>query len=458
MNNNQAHLHFKGTNVVTTATSSIPTLFMAEGLFVEGQLTVNHRSSNATPIFEMNQVAVASQAEISVTRSTNSNTGTVFHMTGTAASLDFGQGSMTTIRQSGAMVSLPNANQDSRLTLATGATLDVGTGQGLSGDSTSTLGEVRLQAGSQLKLSEYGTVIETPAINVGHRFIVENSTADQPTIIEGTRTGTTAGAFIQLQSANSSIDFGENTQTRISQHGPMFTGVASTTIVIQDHVKMNNQHSNGFNGNVAVNSIVIGDQVDITISEPSNATVGQAYRTFFATSSVQIGSHTTIDVPRTRTTSSASTSNVVIGLASSNGKITIGDYSEIAVNQRGAFVNASLAQVTLGKYSKLTGVLGNGFTAGTLVDQFELLEGAEINVAEHSTSAAANAFSVQRRFFLGEKAAINYSRTSSAANPLIALGSTTTASQFLSEANATHHPQSSRTIGDWSQHNRYLYW
>ena len=109
--------------MVTTATSSIPTLFTAERLLVEGQLTINHRSSNATPIFEMNQVAVASQAEISVTRSTNSNTGTVFHMTGTAASLDFGQGSVTTIRQSGAMVSLPNANQDSRLTLATGATL-----------------------------------------------------------------------------------------------------------------------------------------------------------------------------------------------------------------------------------------------------------------------------------------------------------------------------------------------
>ena len=437
VNNNQAHLHFKGTNLVTTATTSIPTLFTAERLLVEGQLTINHRSSNATPIFEMNQVAVASQAEISVTRSTNSNTGTVFHMTGTAASLDFGQGSMTTIRQSGAMVSLPNANQDSRLTLATGATLDVGTGQGLSGNSTSTLGEVRLQAGSQLKLSEYGTVSETPAINVGHRFIVENSTADQPTIIEGTRTGTTTGAFIQLQSANSFIDFGENTQTRISQHGPMFTGVASTTIVIQDHVKMNNQHSNGFNGNVAVDSITIGDQVEVSISEPIDATANQAYRTFFATSSVQIGNYTTIDVPRTRTSSSASTSNVVIGLASSNGKITIGDYSEIAVNQRGAFVNASLSHVTLGKYSKLTGVLGNGFTAGTMVDQFELLEGAEINVAEHSTSTAANSFSVQRRFFLGEKAAINYSRTSSAANPFIALGSTSTASQFLSEANAT---------------------
>ncbi len=67
MNNNQAQLHFKGTNVVTTATSSIPTLFTAERLLVEGQLTINHRSSNATPIFEMNQVAVASQAEISVT-------------------------------------------------------------------------------------------------------------------------------------------------------------------------------------------------------------------------------------------------------------------------------------------------------------------------------------------------------------------------------------------------------
>ncbi|WP_144809771.1 hypothetical protein [Enterococcus casseliflavus] len=436
VNNNQAHLHFKGTNVVTTATSSVPTLFTAEGLLVEGQLTINHRSSNATPIFEMNQVAVASQAEISVTRSTNSNTGTVFHMTGAAASLDFGQGSVTTIRQSGAMVSLPNANQDSRLSLATGATLDVGTGQGLSGNSTSTLGEIRLQAGSQLKLSEYGTVSGTPAINVGRRFIVENSTAYQPTIIEGTRTGTTTGAFIQLRSANSAIDLGEHTQTKVSQHGPMFTGVASSTIMIQDHVKMNNQHSNGFNGNVAVNSIAIGDQVDITISEPSNATVGQAYRTFFATSSVQIGSHTTIDVPRTRTTSSASTSNVVIGLASSNGKITIGDYSEIAVNQRGAFVNASLSHVTLGKYSKLTGVLGNGFTAGTMVDQFELLEGAEIIINEHSTSVAADAFSVQRRFILGENAHVNFSRTSTSANPLIALGSTTTASQFLSEANA----------------------
>lgn len=436
VNSNQANLYFKGTNMVTTATSSIPTLFTAEGLLIEGQLTINHQSSNATPIFEMNQVEVASQAEISVTRSTNSNTGTVFHMTGAAASLDFGQGSVTTIRQSGAMVSLPNANQDSQLTLATGATLDVGTGQGLSGNSTSTLGEVRLQAGSQLKLSEYGTVSATPAINVGHRFIIENSTADQPTIIEGTRTGTTTGAFIQLRSANSSIDFGENTQTRISQQGPMFTGVASSTIMIQDHVKMNNNHSNGFTGNVAVDSIVIGDQVEISISEPSNATVGQAYRTFFATSSVQIGSHTAIDVPRTRTTSSASTSNVVIGLASSNGKISIGDYSEIGVNQRGAFVNASLAHVTLGKYSKLTGVLGNGFTAGTMVDQFELLEGAEISIAEHSTSAAANAFSVQKLFFLGEKASINYSRTSSVANPLIALGSSSTASQFLSEANA----------------------
>ncbi|OTE82806.1 hypothetical protein B1K96_39100, partial [Escherichia coli] len=114
-------------------------------------------------------------------------------------------------------------NQDSRLTLATGATLDVGTGQGLSGNSTSTLGEIRLQAGSQLKISEYGTVSGTPAINVGRRFIVENSTADQPTLIEGTRTGTTTGAFIQLRSANSAIDLGEHTQTKVSQHGPMFT-------------------------------------------------------------------------------------------------------------------------------------------------------------------------------------------------------------------------------------------
>ncbi len=112
-------------------------------------------------------------------------------------------------------------------------------------------------------------------------------------------------------------------------------------------------------------------------------------------------------------------------------------YSEIAVNQRGASVNASSAHVTLGKYTKLTGVLGHGFTAGTMVDQFELLEGAEINIAEHSTSAAANAFSVQRRFFLGEKAAINYSRTSSAANPFIALGSMLDGFPIFVRRNAT---------------------
>ncbi len=52
--------------------------------------------------------------------------------------------------------------------------------------------------------------------------IVENSTADQPTIIEGTRTGTTTEAFIQLRS-----EFCHrlgSTQTKVSQHGPMFTG------------------------------------------------------------------------------------------------------------------------------------------------------------------------------------------------------------------------------------------
>lgn len=436
VNNSQAHLRFKGINLLSTAMTSIPTLFTADRLLVEGDLTINNRSSNATSIFELNQAEVASQARFTVTRSIDNNVGTVFHLTGTAANLYLGPGSVTTIRQSGAVVSLPNANQDSRLTLATGATMDVGTGQGLSGNSTSTLGEVRLQAGSRFKLSEYGSVSTTPAINVGHQFIVENSTAEQPTIIEGTRTGTTTEAFIKLRSANSSINLGENTQTKISQQGPMFTGVVTSTISIQDYVKMNNNHSNGFNGDVAVDSIKIGDHVDITISEPDNARIGQAYRTFYAMSSVKIGNYTKIDVPRAKTTSAASETNVVIGLESDSGEITIGDYSEVLVNQRGALVNARLAHVTIGKDAKLTGFLGDGFTGGTMVDQFEILEGAEITIYEHSASTLQSAFSVQRRFFLGEYSKISYERKSNNANPFIVLGSASTASVFLSEANA----------------------
>ncbi len=80
---------------------------------------------------------------------------------------------------------------------------------------------------------------------------------------------------------------------------------------------------------------------------------------------------------------------------------------------------------------------------------------AEITIAEHSTSAAANAFFVQRRFFLGEKR-----RSTILARhqpPILSLHWVQRRRHpNFYQKQMQPSPQSSRTIGYWSQHNRYI--
>ena len=427
VNNSQAQLHFKGTNVVTTATSSIPTLFTAERLLVEGQLTINHRSSNATPIFEMNQVAVASQAEISVTRSTNSNTGTVFHMTGTAASLDFGQGSVTTIRQSGAMVSLPNANQDSRLTLATGATLDVGTGQGLSGNSTSTLGEIRLQAGSQLKLSESGTVSGTPAINVGRSFVVENSTADQPTIIEGTRTGTTTGAFIHVRSSEAEVRFGAFTQMNVNQTGPVLTA-SLADVFVGENTRIDAATGNGFTGSTMVKSFRMEDHSHIELQErtSSNSNVQR----FFVRDAFVTGNDVTLNAKRQVTTGDAA----FMQLQAANARFISGDNNQMTISQRGAIFtgSATTSELHFGKENTIQLTSGRGLTGSTgSTRRMVVGEETKIFVYEHGTNDNQHFVRLRDELKLEAGAELHIQRTSTRTAEAIRL--TRANSQFTME-------------------------
>lgn len=419
-NNSESALYFSGSNVITTATTQIPTMFIADSVVINDSLTITHSSSNATPMFEGNTVQVAENANFSVTRSTNSNTGTVFHLTGTNATIQFDAKSQTTIRQSGAFISLPNTNQDSRLTVATDALLDVGTGNGLSGNTTSTLGEVVLESGSQLVMSEYGTVTATPAVNVGYRFIAKDSTSENPTIIKGTRTGTTTGAFIQIRSANSEVYFGENTNVTVSQQGPMITALATTTVEVADYAVIDNTHSFGFTGSVAVQSIAIGDHVQLTLNEPSNATVSTSYATFLAQDYVTVGDYTQISAPRTRTTTSG-VSTAFVQLTGSEGNVQFGKETTIVADQRGPFLTASLAEVIFDEGSKLTGNFGQGFTAGTQIKSFTMKDSSTIVLTEHTSSSNVVRFSVRDSFTMADNTTLSSNRTSTGTADFLAL-------------------------------------
>lgn len=357
VNNDQAHLHFKGSNRLTTAAASIPTLFTANRLTVEGEFTIDHRSTNTTPIFELNQGVIAEQAVLSVTRAANANTGTVFHLTGAAATLVFGQESVTTIRQSGAVVSVPNANQDSRLTVAAGATLDVGTGQGLSGNTTSTLGEVVIQAGSQVQFSEYGTVSATPAINAGRRFIVENSSAERPTVITGTRTGTTDGAFIHLRSAEAEVRIGTFTQITVDQTGPVLTA-SLADVVVGENARIDATTGNGFTANTMIKTFRMEDHSHIELKERTNN--NSDVRRFYVRDSFVTGDDVILNSQRQVTISSAA----FLQLQAENARFVSGNNNQMTITQQGAIFHgvATTSELYFGEDNVINLTSGQGLT------------------------------------------------------------------------------------------------
>ncbi|WP_430612522.1 hypothetical protein [Enterococcus sp. DIV0876] len=410
VNNSTARIHFSGINSVTTASSGIPTLFLADTVTISGTFTSTHSSSNSTPFFEANQIVLTENAELHHSRTNNANTGAVFHLTGTAAFIHFASESQILIQQTGPLLSVPNANQDSRLLLDSNAVLDLRTGQGLSGNTASTIGEVVLASGSQLKYAEAGTVSAFPAINVGHRFISEDSNRQNPTLIAGNRTSNTTGAFIHVRNSNSEVSFGTHTQINVLQFGPMITAVATTQVKVGNFATIDNRHGGGFTGATAVRAIHIGDEVRMTITEPAGLSAG-VYATFLAVSDISIGEKTTIDVPRT-TTTAAEANAAIMRLTNANGQISVGAKTEITSHHRGSFITASLADVSIGKGAILTTTVGRGFASTEIIKTFIVEADAVINIFEHNNQTNIRRFEVRDRFELGHNVVINCTRTS----------------------------------------------
>lgn len=427
VNNDQAHLHFKGSNRLTTAAASIPTLFTANRLTVEGEFTIDHRSTNTTPIFELNQGAIAEQAVFSVTRSANANTGTVFHLTGAAATLVFGQESVTTIRQSGAVVSVPNANQDSRLTVAAGATLDVGTGQGLSGNTTSTLGEVVIQAGSQVQFSEFGTVSATPAINAGRRLIVENSSAERSTVITGTRTGTTTGAFIHLRSAEAEVHIGAFTQMTVNQTGPVLTA-SLADVVVGENARIDATTGNGFTADTMIKTFRMEDRSHIELEERANN--NSNVRRFSVRDSFVTGDDVILNSKRQVTITNAA----FLQLQAANARFVSGNNNHMTITQRGAIFHgvATTSELHFGEENVINLTSGQGLT-GNNGSTRRMIVGKETKLFlfEHGTNDNQNFIRLRDELKLEAGAELHINRTSTRTAEAIRL--TRASSQFTME-------------------------
>lgn len=367
---------FSGNTNVTTLDNNdaASTAIIAKSVSMTGDFKANFRTGGPRAFIETNQLTLGEDIVFLLERSRNSNTGAVVNLIGSEACLFIADNSIVTVKQSGVFVAVGHSVYDNQLVIGKSAILELSLGHGLSGTGNNTIGSIYMDKNSQLILNEYGAVVNNPQINIGRSFITEDAEEHQKVIIESTRTSAGTTPFILLRAVDSTAVLGENTQAKVTQQGPMFNGVATTTLTISDHVQINNIHSNGFSENTAVQEIRIGNHVRLTINEPSNAVQNVAYRTFFAQNLVEIGNHTNITVPRTRTNSSSSTSNVVIGPSANNGRVLVGEHTEIRVNQRGGFVNANLGKIQFGKSAKLLGTLGHGFTAGTMVDQFIINE------------------------------------------------------------------------------------
>ena len=58
-----------------------------------------------------------------------------------------------------------------------------------------------------------------------------------------------------MDQQNAEITIGDYTQIAVEQLGPMITGTSGTTIDIRNHVIIDNEHSFGLTGSVAVENI-----------------------------------------------------------------------------------------------------------------------------------------------------------------------------------------------------------
>ncbi|WP_157456047.1 hypothetical protein [Carnobacterium maltaromaticum] len=430
--NEAASVTFSGEIKLETTSIALPILFTANNINFQDTFLATISGTGANALLRANQVEFGNNSSFELVKSNHANTGSVINLIGNLGEITMAENSTVTVNQTGMFVSVPNDNQDSIFSMKTGAIFNGGLGQGFSGNSASTIGEVNLSQGSEFNFTEYGTVAGNPVINVGRKFTTENSTsATNGVLLTGTRTGTTTGAYIHLRNANSIAELGNYTSTKIVQQGPMFTGVATTQLTIKDNATIDNTHSFGFTGSVAVDSIDIGNNVSLMINEPSNAVVGTAYNTFFARNKFTMGNNSTIVAPRMRTTATGD-GNSLIRLNLSSGTVNIGENNLIEANHRGALIHAPQSEVTIGENTEVTATLGRGVTNASVVQNFVLKNGATMIINEHTGNMVNNArFNVRGKFLMETNSSIKSTRTSVTTTPFVALS--VASSQFIME-------------------------
>lgn len=365
VNNNLATVYLKGSNILTTSSGNvvIPTFIIANRLIIEDQLSVTHTSTNTTNtgIFEANYIQVCENTSVRHTRTANGNAGSVFHLSGSDAGIIFSENSHILVQQTGALVSLPNANQDSLLKTESGSMLDIQTGQGLSGGSSSTLGEIRLGAGSHLKFSEYGTVSNTsPTINVGYRFLIEDSTSDQPTILEGSRTGVATGAFIHVQTQNSEVQFGTHGKIKVDQTGPVLMASLSDVIVGED-TEIDATTGYGFTADTMIKNFRMNNRSRIDLKERPNNNFN--VRRFYVRDSFIMETDTFLKSNRHASEGNAA----FLQLQAANARFISGDNTELDILQRGAIFTgiANTCELHFGTNNNIKLISGQGMTGNT---------------------------------------------------------------------------------------------
>lgn len=403
--NSQARVSFSGQTTITTYAGSIRSLVSASELTIEDQFSVEIQGSGNEACFSANKIDILPNSSSTFKKTNSTNRGAALELTDSLSSLAISDEAIVRVEQTGMFV-LVRSNTDSSFSLGKEAELTLTTRQGFTGNGTSYFDSVTIGAGSQMTINDVESGY--PSISVGSSFVVEDSLEQQPTLLSGRRTNTATTAFIQMYQQNAEITIGDYTKIAVEQLGPMIIGTSGTTIEIKNHVVIENEHSFGLTGAVAVESITIGDECSIRLSEPGNAAVNTAYSTFLAKNSITIGQNTEIDFKQTRTTQT----NALFRLSAANGQLVIGEAVTINAETRGSFIQASLATVTLNDSSMVEGIVGQGFSGGTVLKKVDMKDSSKIALTEHSVNSNTVMFSVQESFIMDSHAILDVQRSS----------------------------------------------
>ncbi|MFM2488422.1 hypothetical protein ABW365_09430 [Enterococcus avium] len=383
-------MFFSGETSISTYSGTVRNLILASEINIDDHFLAEIQGSGNASVFTANKVCITSDSISTFSKTNTANQGAAFELTDSLSSLVISDKATVEVNQTGRLA-LVNSNTDSSFSRKRSG-LAFNESPGLTGNGNSYFDSVIVGAGSQLEINNVENGFSS--IRARRSFVVEDSSEQKPTQLNGRRGNTASSAFIQMDQQNAEITIGDYTQIAVEQLGPMITGTSGTTIDIRNHVMIDNEHSFGLTSSVAVESIEIGDNCSINLTEPANAATSTAYSTFLAQKTISIGQNTTIDFKQTRTTAT----NALFCLSATDGQLNIGAASTISAETRGAILQASLATVTLNDYSKVIGTVGQGFTGGTVVKKIDMKDSSEIILTEHNNNTNTGMFSIEESF------------------------------------------------------------